>query len=78
MNHIVQHIEVAARRAGQPEYVFLNWLLTRPAGTNLSVAAEAEIQRLSRYSGGHPGPRQLALLFGGLRNHPAENAGLPS
>jgi len=51
----------------RPEDVFLSWLLAQPAGTDLVSAADAEIERLRRYGGIHPGPRKLADLFEALR-----------
>ena len=51
----------------QPEDVFLSWLLAQPPGADLAAAADAEIRRLDRYEGPHPGPRRLVELFETLR-----------
>ncbi len=64
-------LRIASRRAAvhrpallpQPEEVFLSWLMMQPDGADLVVAADVELDRLSRYSGPHPGPQKLAELF---------------
>lgn len=47
----------------EPEQVFLAWLVAQPEGGNLHEAASRQANRLAEYAGGHPGPRQLRLLF---------------
>ena len=41
----------------EPEDVFLSWLMAQPSGSDLAIAADAEIDRLNRYMGAHDGPR---------------------
>ncbi len=52
----------------RPEDVFLCWLLSSPEGSDLAAAADAEIDRLKRYRGTHPGPRRLEELFKAFRH----------
>lgn len=51
----------------QPEEVFISWLLSLPAGADLTAAVDVEIHRLERYRGAHPGPARLGELFRDFR-----------
>jgi hypothetical protein len=51
----------------EPEDVFLSWLISQPADTDLAVAAGAEINRLRQYRGPNEGPKRLIDLFEALR-----------
>lgn len=53
----------SAKRLPEPEEVFLSWLLSQPAGRDLAVAADMEIERLRHYSGPHDGPKRLGAIF---------------
>ena len=47
----------------RPEEVFLSWLMALPESIDPALAAEAEILRLGKYTGPHPGPARLLSLF---------------
>jgi hypothetical protein len=51
----------------RPEEVFLSWLMALPKAIDPALAADAEILRLNRYSGPHPGPARLLALFEAFR-----------
>lgn len=56
----------ARPRMPEPEQVFLTWLVAQPEGADLLGAASRQVARLARYTGGHPGPRQLRRMFAQL------------
>lgn len=66
-----------AKRLPQPEEVFLAWLLSVPGDADLLAAADAEIMRLGRYAGSHPGPARLLDLFEALRRSLGSTPGRP-
>jgi len=51
----------------RPEEVFLSWLMALPEAIDPALAADAEILRLDRYTGPHPGPARLRTLFAAFR-----------
>lgn len=57
----------AAKELPEPEQVFFAWLLSRRAGCDLDSAAGAEIEKLQRYRGPHPGPKRLGEIFAEFR-----------
>lgn len=67
----LMHESSAKRRplaAGpQPEDVFLLWLVGLPNAIDPLLAADAEILRLNRYQGSHPGPARLLSIFKAFR-----------
>ena len=61
----------------QPEDVFLSWLMALPAAADPALAADAEILRLNRYAGPHPGPARLLALFEAYRESLETHRGHP-
>lgn len=55
-------------RPPRPEEVFLSWLMALPGAVDPALAADAEILRLNQYTGPHPGPARLLVLFEAFRD----------
>jgi hypothetical protein len=54
----------------QPEEIFLSWLMALPEAIGPGLAADAEILRLKKYLGSHPGPSHLLTLCEAFRASP--------
>jgi len=53
-----------------PETVFLQWLLSLPAGTPVDVAAQGQIDMIDAHATNHPDATRLRELFAAAAGEP--------